>query len=80
VHKKPPKLKVRHISETAEHLGLVIGKKNLAPGFKTRLKIGDVKAKLSDNTLTKKERQMVLEHERGLMNYNRSVRSHSGVG
>lgn len=73
VHKKPPKLKVRHISETAEHLGLVIGKKNLAPGFKTRLKIGDVKSKLSDKTLSKKDRRTALEHKRGLMNYKRSV-------
>lgn len=73
VHKKPPKLKVRHISETAEHLGLVIGKKNLAPGLKTRLKIGDVKAKLSGGFLSTKERRVALEHKRGLMNYKRSV-------
>ncbi|MBP6924369.1 MAG: hypothetical protein KBB78_02270 [Candidatus Pacebacteria bacterium] len=74
VHKKPPKLKVRHISQTAEHLGLVIGKKSLAPGFKTRVKIGDVKTKLSDKSLSKTERETALQHKRGLMNYKRSVR------
>jgi hypothetical protein len=75
LHKKPPKLKVRHISKTAEHLGLVIGKSSLAPGFKTRVKIGNVKVKLSDKNLSKIERENALQHKRGLMNYRRSVQT-----
>lgn len=73
VHKRPPKLKVRHISRTAEHLGLVIGKKSLSPGFKTRHKIGSVNARLSDKTLSREDRKSALNLKRGLMDYKRKI-------
>ncbi|MCA9364192.1 hypothetical protein KC727_03160 [Candidatus Kaiserbacteria bacterium] len=73
VHKNPPKLKIQHISENPEHLGLVIGKKNLSLGFKTRSKIGDVKVRLSDRTLSQEDRYKALQNKRGLMNYKRSI-------
>lgn len=73
VHRSAPKLQIKHISDTAEHLGLVIGKSSVAPGIKTRQKISHAKKLLASGTLSADDRKTICSSKRGLMNYKRSI-------